>query len=589
MTRFIPDEIIDAVLEKTDIVEIISSRVPLKKTGRNFKANCPFHNEKTPSFVVNQDKQIFHCFGCGQGGNALGFLMKYDKMSFREAIKILADKAGIKLPDFFEERDDESQGIAGKFYKINESARDYYMLTLNEKESEYARRYLKERGLSDDSIRLFGIGLAPDMWEGLLSHFKKSNTEPDTLLKAGLILPSEKKQGYYDRFRNRVIFPIFDIRDKIVGFGARSLGTALPKYINSPETVIYTKGSHLYGLNFSKGFIREKEYAVIVEGYLDFILPFQHGIKNIVATLGTALTPSQVKLLKRFTRTIVMVYDPDKAGEEASLRGMDLLISLDMNVRVSTLPKDYDPDSYVRKYGAAEFEKIIKSSKDLFDYKIGLLKTRFNKDGARGKTAIAALMLPTINLIPNEILKDAFLKKLSNELSIDEGAIRAELKKTKPEYRFMAAEAKSVNIQKKQTRHAERLLLSLVLTDPAHMEIVKEKLGIGSFRDKDVKSILEVVDDFYRNKMEISASRIINRVDDNGAKNLISEAASIYETIHNKEKSLIDCLKRVREDNFREDLDRIKSEIRAAQDLKDTLKVDSLLAQYNELIKSHKR
>ena len=583
----IPDELIDEILGKVDIVEIVSSRIPLKKAGRNFKANCPFHHEKTPSFIVSQDKQIYHCFGCGAGGNALGFLMKHDKYDFREALGMLADMAHVALPRDRFESEKGGGSFLGKLYNANEIAKDFFKSSLSERSADSCSQYLKKRNVNEETVKLFQLGYAPNMWEGLYSVLKNKGVEKDILEKSGLFVPSERDKGFYDRFRNRLIFPIFDIRDKIIGFGARVLDETLPKYINSPETPIYIKGRHLYGHNFSKNFIREKDYAVIVEGYMDLILPFQYGIKNIVATLGTALTEHQVRLLKKLTRTIVMIYDSDKAGEEATLRGLDLLVSLDMNVRIAALPKGFDPDNFIRTYGKDAFEDMINKSKDLFDYKIGILMTRFNKDGVRGKAAIATLMLPTIARIPNEILKAAFLKKLSEVLAIDEASLRAELKKIKID---SYAAGESVISQKIiKFRYAELMLLSIIIDEPDSLSEIDERFLSDEIRNEFIKRIMEHIRTLWKDKKDIAPSKIINHFEDEEAKALVAEACSIRETIKDKDKVLSDCLERIKDDNFREELKNIQSEIRIAQDMKNNEKMTLLISKYNDLLKTHKR
>lgn len=586
MTR-IHNDIVDNVVDKTDIVEVISAKIPLKKTGRNYKAVCPFHGEKTPSFVVSPDKQIFHCFGCGIGGNVITFLIRYDKLTFREALKILADKANIKLPEM---RSSSSvpNSLFDKLYELNERAKEFYKLYLFGSNGKQSLKYLKERGLTEDSIRLFQLGYAPNLWEGLLSYLKPKDINNTQLVeKAGLILSREHNKGYYDRFRNRIIFPIFDVRNKIIGFGARALDNSQPKYINSPETPIYNKGRNLYGLNFSKGHIREKDYAIIVEGYLDLIIPFQNGVKNIVATLGTALTSDQIRLLKRSSKTVVIVFDSDKAGEEASLRGLDILISLDMNVRIATLPKGYDPDTFVRNHGASAFEQLIKSSKDLFDYKMGLLMKRFNKDGVRGRAAIATLMLPTIARIPSDILKASFLKKLSDMLSLDESALKTELQKVKKDYSYSVS-LEEPNIKKKKMRYAELLLLSIILDDPEAIAVVDEEIGVAQFREDKIKDIIGAVKDKCKKGKHMTPSRLITHFDDEESKNIISKAVGMIDTMTDKQKVLFDCMNRIREDNFKEALSKLREEIGFAQSSKDYDKVKSLVSEYNTLLKTHK-
>ena len=586
MTKLLSNEIVDNIIDKTDIVEVIAARIPLKKAGRNFKAACPFHGEKTPSFIVSPDKQIFHCFGCGIGGNALSFLMKYEQLNFREAAKILADKVGIKLPaSQFVDRGRDS--FLDKLFSLNEAAKNFYKAYLASPNGKLCSRYLKERGINDDTINMFQLGFAPNLWEGLITFFKKKDIDLNLLEKAGLALPSEKGKGHYDRFRNRIIFPIFDLRNKVVGFGGRILDNSQPKYINSPETPIYNKGRHLYGLNFSKGHIKEKDYAIIVEGYLDLIVPYQYGIRNIGATLGTALTPDQVKLLRRFSKTVIIVFDSDKAGEEASLRGLDILVSLDMNVRIARLPKGYDPDSFVRKNGKVAFEKIVSSSKDLFDYKIDLLMNRFNKDGVRGRAAIATLMLPTIARIPNEILKASFLKKLSGMLSIDESALKAELRKVRRDYSYTVSWQKPEH-EKAKTSHAELLLLSIILEDPGVLRVVDENLEINKFKQASIKQIINKVKSIYHDGKSINPSKLIAYFDDEEVKNIISEAVSIRDTLLDSQKVLTDCINRIKQDDFKEELNRLRTEIRFAQDSNDTNKINDLISKYNKLLKLHK-
>jgi len=580
------DEIIDRILEQTDIVGVISDRIALKKAGRNYKTVCPFHNEKTPSFVVSPDKQIYHCFGCGAGGNAITFLMKHDGLEFPEALKTLADKANITLPA--RRFSDESQNsAANKLYQLNDMAKDFYKAYLKTPNGQLSYRYLKNRDISDEAIQTFELGCAPNIWDGLIQFFKKKGEDIPRLEKIGLVISRENKGGYYDRFRNRVIFPIYDIKQKVRGFGARSLSEGQPKYINSPETPIYQKGRHLYGLNFTKGFIKEKDFAIIVEGYLDLIIPYQHGVKNIVATLGTALTTEQIRLLKRFSKTVVIVFDADNAGQEASLRGLDLLISSDMNVRIATLPEGYDPDSYVRKHGAVAFEAAITSSKDLFDYKMGLLMKRYNKDGVRGRAAIATLMLPTISRIPNEILKFSFLKKMSDMLSIDESALKTELRKVKIDYSYSVPVSQPRTV-KKSVSYAELLLLSIVLDNPKNLTVISEMLGTDHLREIVIQDILKIVEDMCNKGMDIVPGRLIEHFKNDEEKRIIAEAVGISETMVDKEKALFDCIQRIKEDNFKGNLNKLREEIRFAQDAKNRNRVNDLVSQYNELLKTHK-
>ena len=412
----IPNETIDGILDKTDIVELISAYVSLKRAGQSFKARCPFHEEKTPSFIVSPAKQIYHCFGCGAGGNAISFLMRHEKMDFIESIQMLADKVGVSLPRTAGTKKGEDT-FAASLYNVNNMACSLFQENLTKDFGKDALRYFAERGINENTLKLFRLGFAEDAWRGMLGRLKEKGVESDTLVKSGLVVQNNDGGNLYDRFRGRIIFPIFDARSRVLGFGARALDNSLPKYINSPETHIYRKGAQFYGLNFAKDHIRTLNYVVLVEGYFDLILPFQNGIKNIVATLGTALTVQQIRALKRFTRNAIMIYDADRAGEEASLRSLDLLVTEEMDVRIAILPKGSDPDSFVRREGKAGFTRILKESKDLFDYKLGVLTSRFKIDDPRGKARIAGGMLPTIARIKNAVLKSAYLRKISDRLS----------------------------------------------------------------------------------------------------------------------------------------------------------------------------
>lgn len=581
----IPENVIDQIEDRTDIVEVISRYIPLKKTGRSYKALCPFHHEKTPSFVVSPDKKIFHCFGCGVGGNVFSFVMRHENLEFPEVVEMLAKKTGVILPRNIMQQKEDVSSFANQLYKINELACQFFQTCLAG--SSAARDYLGSRGIGDETIRRFKIGYAPDAWDGLLAFFKKRGVQEALLEKGGLTIANDRG-GYYDRFRHRIIFPIIDLKDRILGFGGRVLDASLPKYINSPETHIYSKGRNLYGLNMSKEEIRKKGYVLVVEGYLDFLIPYQAGIANLIATLGTALTIDQVKLVKRFTNTVIMVYDPDEAGEAASLRNLDIFISEDVNVYVAELPSGYDPDSYIRKFGTEEFTKVIKSSKNLFDYKLDKTSTRFDIKSAHGKARIAAEMLPTISKISNAVLKSNLVKRLAEALSVDEEAIRTELKKIRPDYeeRRYTLETKEA---KKDSQNAEKIVLSLMLEEERFVRMVKENLSIDEFKDTSVRDIVKAILELYREKKEIRPARLINHLENKeGAAVLISEVAELAETFQDKEKAVTDCIARIKRDNIRDELDRLQAAIKVAHNSKDENKVKQLLVEYDSLVKNTK-
>ncbi len=580
----IPENIIDQIQMRSDIVEVVSRYIPLEKAGRNYKAPCPFHHEKTPSFIVSPDKQIYHCFGCGAGGNVFSFVMKYENMEFPEAVETLAEKAGVKIPRFGPEKR-ELTSLANQLYKINELAVSFFQECLSR--SQAGRDYLISRGIGDDTIKKFKIGYAPDGWEAGLNFFRKKDIEGAMLEKAGLAISNEKG-GYYDRFRKRLMFPIFDMKDRVLGFGGRVIDLSLPKYMNSPETYIYSKGRHLYGLNFSRDDIKKQGYALIVEGYLDFIIPYQAGAKNIIATLGTALTIDQVRLLKRFANTVIMVYDPDEAGEAASLRNMDMFISEGVNVYITELPEGFDPDNYIRKFGTDDFIKITKSSKNLFEYKLYKLSSRFDIKTAHGKAAIAGEMLPTISRIENAVLRSNLIKKLAERLSVDEESVRTELKKVKPDY-----SARTYNVTpleaKRDSKSAERMVLALLLEGENFIRRAKDSLSLDEFKDSLVRDVVKAIYDLSGEEKNITAVRLMNHFDNNeDAADLISEAVHISEILDNKEKVLLDCIAKIKRDNVKDRLARLQDAIKAAHTSKDDNLVTKLVSEYTELLKANK-
>lgn len=580
----IPDNIIDKIQERVDIVEVISQYIPLKKTGRNYKANCPFHHEKTPSFVVSPDKQIYHCFGCGAGGNVFSFLMKQEGVEFPEAVETLAERAGVVLPRNSIQTK-EASALADKLYRINESAAEYFQACL--KNNSVASDYVRTRGIGTETASKFKIGYAPDSWDGLLNFSNKKGVDAAFLEKAGLVIANDRG-GHYDRFRKRIIFPIVDLKNKVLGFGGRVLDASLPKYVNSPETQVYSKGRSLYGLNLSRDHIKKEGYALIVEGYLDFIIPYQAGITNIIATLGTAFTLDQIKLLKRFAKTAVMVYDPDEAGEAASLRNLDIFISEDVNVYIAELPKGYDPDTYIRKFGADEFRKLIKSSKNLFDYKLDKLSKKYDMRSANGKASIAGEMLPTLSRISNEVLKSNLVKKLSEKLSVDEEALKIEMKKVKTDYgprKYMTALAEV----KKDFKTAEKMVLALLLDGSDYIKKAKEKLTIEEFRDTSIRDLVKAIFDLHQSNKEINPAKLISHLENKEtASALISEAVSLSEIMVDKDKVLEDCALRMKKDNVADQLERLRTEIKTAQDSKDEDSLKKLLAEFNNLVRSSK-
>lgn len=585
----IPDQIINQILDKADIAEIISGYIPLKRAGRNFRANCPFHHEKTPSFMVSPDKQIFHCFGCGAGGNVIGFVMKYERLEFPEAVEAVANKVGITIPKT-SSGSSQNRTESAKIHSANEVAVQFYHYTLLQTDdAKHAVNYLEKRGIKEETIKKLKIGYAPADWSAFLSYARKKGMDPNMLERAGLVLPG-KDGNHYDRFRQRVIFPIHNNKGQVVGFGARVLDETLPKYINSPETPVYNKGSNLYGLNWSVEKIKEKDFVIIVEGYLDFLTPFQAGVENIVASLGTALTPEQVKLIKRFTKNVVMVFDSDAAGESASLRGLDIAVAEGLNVKIATLPQGYDPDKFVREHGPEKFIKCISSAADFFDYKYKLLRARFKGSDADSKAKVAGEMLITIARVPNAVAKSEYIKRLSQCLDVDADALWSEIKKVRPDQQSSVDTVfiSPVLSGKRVCLHiAEKMLLGLALDDPDFINQIRRHFKENQVKEgEDFNALLEAVCSFWNEHKTVNIAKLINLVKDESHSRAMLESYAAIQEIQDKDKCLRDCVKNIKQAQVKDSMKSLQFKIKTAQDLNSDEESQSrLLKEYNNLIK----
>ena len=573
------------ILSRVDIVEVISGFMPLKRAGRNFKTVCPFHHEKTPSFMVSPDRQIYHCFGCGESGNAFKFLMRYERMEFPEAVETLARKAGVLLPELAP-LDQRAESLISQLYQVNEEASKFYEKNLNSTpDGRYARDYLLKRGVSEEAAREFKLGFAPKNWDALIAHLRQKNFALSLLERAGLVLPKEGG-GYYDRFRNRLIFPILDIKSRVIGFGARVLDESLPKYINSPETSIYVKGKNLFGFNLAKEGVRDSDFVAVVEGYLDFLIPYQHGLKSIVASLGTALTTDQIRLLKRYTHNVVMVYDSDAAGELATLRSLDMFIEEEMNVRVVTLPKGLDPDLFVRREGIDNFKKLIHEAKGLFEYKLTILKSRFGSGSIEGKARICAAMLETISKFKNAVLKSEYIKKLAQDLDVKEESLLQELKKVKEDKAPFSAAGKAA----KKDYHinpTEKLLFKLMLEEKEFIPRIKDNLNPSDFQDERVSRVVSVMFDLIGEGKAVEPKMLMNYISEEDVSQIVCESMFLPEELSGDDKAKVvdDCIRRLKSEKIKNRRQELHNRIKHAQNSGDTEKAYSLMQEFHDLIK----
>lgn len=410
---------IEEIKSRCNIVDVVGRHVVLKKAGSNHKGLCPFHNEKTPSFIVSEARQSFTCFGCGATGDVIEFTKRYHNLDFPGAIEKLAGEYGIEL---------ESTGFGGEskkaaLYDINREAAAFFYRAFTERENP-GYTYMKGRGLEPATLRKFGIGYADGEWQSLFSHLTAKGHDPEVLLQLGLV--SKSKDRYFDKFRDRVVFPIINTRGKVIGFGGRILGAGEPKYLNSPETPVFQKKNNLYGLNLTRQDISKENCAILVEGYMDAVSLYQHGVRHVAASLGTALTPSQAAMLRRYCDNVVLAYDADQAGQAAALRGMDILYEAGCHVRVLHIDDGKDPDDFIRKHGKEDFLELVKQAKPFADHKFALLARTYDTTTTDGRLRFLKEAAEVLRrLRPMEA--DLYVRKLARDTRISEGAIRREL------------------------------------------------------------------------------------------------------------------------------------------------------------------
>lgn len=423
MVRY-SEELIDEIRNSNDIVDIISQYVILKRSGRNFFGLCPFHKEKTPSFSVSPDKQIFHCFGCGAGGNVIHFISKIENVDFKESLEILADRAGIKLPTLENNVDSKRLELKEKVYEINKLVAMYYHETLYKPQAKPAQEYVKKRKLDNKALKEFCIGYAENA-NVLYKLLKEKGFTEEEILASDLVI--KKGNNYVDRFKNRLIFPIQDIRNRFIAFGGRVLDNSLPKYINSPENIVYSKARNLYGLNVAKNTKTRK--LIIVEGYMDTVSLHQRGIDNVVASCGTALTEAQGRLLRKYAEKVIISYDSDSAGQAATLRGLEILNNLGCDIRILQMEGAKDPDEYVIKYGNGRFNDLVENAISLVEFKIKVLKKGLNIENTNDKIKFMNEIAKILGGVDNKIEQEIYIDKISSDYNISKEAIYAQINK----------------------------------------------------------------------------------------------------------------------------------------------------------------
>jgi DNA primase len=562
-----PDKI-EEVKRRADIVDLVSEYVTLKKGGKNFLGLCPFHKEKTPSFTVNREKQIFYCFGCGEGGNVLTFVMKMSDMSFPEAVRHLAGKTGVVIPErVFTHQDKESLSLRKEVSRVNKMAAAYFSKNLFSQAGKEARDYLRKRGLQDELIREFGLGYALDGWRHLRDYFEKAGISLKLVNQSGLVIPKANGGGsFYDRFRRRLIFPIEDVGGSVIAFGGRIMGEGEPKYLNTSESPVYIKGRNLYGLNRTKEDIRKSGYAILVEGYFDLISLWASGIRNVVASLGTALTRDHVDLLRRYTSHVVAVFDPDEAGKKALTRSIELFLSGNMHAKCVVLPDGYDPDQYLRTHGKESFMKIIDNGQSLVDYYIetviGTVAT-FEKKKDALREAVSFIVH-----IDNIRERDLFIKRVSEKVGLDQQLLTKEVNLAlKAPAGKQASESREPDVA---IDMVELSIIHIMLEYPSMIpEIVKKNI-FDCFMSAYLKSLAVNLADAYAKEGSkgFDASRFIEAIDDEFIRKKLLRMMVDENPYDEKviDRVTADAMKQVKRKWYRERCRVLKTKIKKAEE-----------------------
>lgn len=522
---------IDEIASAVDIVDIISQYTTLRKAGRSFMGRCPFHEERTPSFSVSQEKGVYHCFGCGKSGNVFTFIMDMDNVPFSDAVKTLAEKANIKLE--FEDENPQERNQIEQLYEINKEAAKYFYENLNSHDGIYAKEYLLTRGVKEEMIVKFGLGFSLRYKDSLFKKFEDKFNKEDLKL-SGLVFGDENMK---DKFRGRLMFPVFSESGRVVAFGARKLfddDYVQAKYVNSPETKIYNKSKILYGLNFAKNAIKEKGFVILVEGYLDLISLVQNGVSNVVASSGTSLTELQVKILSRYTDEIVIVYDADTAGQNASRRAIELILSQDMNATIIVLPAGEDPDSYMKNFGTDDFKKLVERRQSFINY----IGEGYEKaERLRSPEGISAFIHEVISLIAkikDPIKQDLYIKDISERFSIQQRLIEKELDKERLKNRAYPQNQdkhnanteryKKEDIETEVSETEYRLIRILVDSDTETKEFIMNNLEIDFISNKEVVKIVNYIISNLNDPSKITTVNLLNKFDNEVTRRVISKS-----------------------------------------------------------------
>lgn len=558
-------DIIEEIKSRSDIVKVISDYIKVQQSGINYKGLCPFHGEKTPSFYINTSKQIYKCFGCGEGGDVINFVMKIENLEFMDAVKLLAKDCGIEINTNMDEQSKIRMEKVKKIQDINTEAARYYFSNLI-KEKNYGYEYLRRRGLDDKIIKKFGLGYAPKAWTNLMEYLISKGYDKETLVECGLVTYKKDGNKYYDRFINRVIFPIFDYRGNVIGFGGRVLDDSLPKYLNSPDTLAFNKKYNLYGLNFARKNITDRT-VILVEGYMDLISLYQYGIRNVCATLGTALTIDQGNLLKRYVDTVVISYDSDDAGVKATLRAIDILTSVGINVKVLNLKDVKDPDEFIRKYGLEGYQKSIADAVHYIRYKIVKCKENYDLSKDEQRLKFTKESTKIIKGLKSPVDIDYYINFLSSESKIGVESLKKEVygKSYKSNYNPKLKNDRHVQIDKNAYKRPtiinngneiiEKTLIRLILEEKEIRRLLILKLDENDFTLNENKEILKfIIKNEEMDKITIDKLKSLNLSEDY----LLNLYSMKIENINvNDKKSIEEIVKQIKRNKLQNDIDNL--------------------------------
>ena len=548
MARY-SEDVINDVRQSNDIVDVISQYVHLKRSGRNYFGLCPFHNEKSPSFSVSPDKQIFHCFGCGVGGNVITFVSNIEGLNFVETVQMLAERANIQLPTLDNNVDSNKEELKSKVYKVNEFTAEYYHQNLYNPQAKIAQEYVKKRQLSNETLKSFRIGFS-GKFDELYHELKKQGFEEKEILESGLVNKNDRGQ-FIDRYRNRLMFPICDARGRVIAFGGRVLDDSKPKYINSPENVVYSKGRHLFGLNVAKK--GDTKRILIVEGYMDVISLHQRGITNVVAPLGTALTEQQGWLLRRNAEQIILSFDSDEAGLKAKLRALDILQNMGCDIRVLQMEGAKDPDEYIIKYGNARFKNLVDKALSVIEFKVKVLLKDLNLDSTNDKIKLLNEIAKLISKVDNTIEREVYIERIAKRYDISKEAIYAEVNKLtykqKNDVEKNLEKNKPVVLHKKSTnneissivKRRENTIIAILLNcDLSIFEVIKQNISLDDFKDEVNKKILsKLYEEFEKGNSNING--IIDTLEQEEQNQITLIMADDYQ-IDDMEKAIDDII-----------------------------------------------